>query len=99
MVEETVLMGLVPELIAGIILTGFAWAFRSWSITLRSSSEKIISKLDCLAKDFHSHKLMVEHRVTSVEISYLELQKQVDRLTNITRLNQEFLNLPEIKED
>lgn len=92
--EEFDLVSIIPELIAGFILMGFAWAFRSWSITLRSSSEKIIEKLDSLATDFHSHKLMVEHRVTSIESNHLSLQRQVDRLTAVARTNGGVVVIP-----
>ena len=74
----------VPEIVTGVILMGFAWAFRSWATTVSSASEKIIARLDRLAMEFHDHRIDTENRVTKVETKHESLQRQVDRITAAT---------------
>jgi hypothetical protein len=69
----------IPEIMAGLILTGFAWAFRSWSITIKDSSTRIIDKLEALSKEFHEHRIKTENRVTKSEVELANLYKLLDR--------------------
>ncbi len=72
----------IPEIVVGLILAGFAWAFRSWAETLRNSSEKILEKLERLARDFHSHKIINENRLTSVESELKAIERDISRIDN-----------------
>lgn len=66
------------EFIVGIVLLVFGWAFQSWAKNLKASSEqwgqqlqrnsdRILSKLEGLAVEFHNHRVDIENRVTRVE--------------------------------
>ena len=55
------------EIGISIFLAVLGWSFGNWSTAIKDSSEKIMRRLDDLYKEFHEHKLHVEHRVTKVE--------------------------------
>ena len=72
------LVTLFPEIIVGLIVGGFAWAFKGWSATIERASEKIIEKLDKLSSTFQEHRLLVEKRVTKVETEIESLKRRFD---------------------
>lgn len=74
----------LPEIIVGLTIGGFAWAFKSWSATLERSSERIIEKLDKLAMTFQEHRLVVEKRVTRIETEVEGLKRRME-LCDISR--------------
>ncbi len=57
----------VGELIVGLVLVVFAFAFRNWASTINRTSDKILQKLEALATEFHRHRLETENRVTRCE--------------------------------
>lgn len=67
---------LLPEIIVGIILGGFAWAFKGWSAAIERASEKILERLDKLSSTFQEHRLLVEKRVTKVETELEALRRR-----------------------
>jgi hypothetical protein len=82
---------LLPELIIGLVLGGFAWAFKGWSTAIERASEKILERLDRLTSTFQEHRLLVEKRVTKVEteieslkrrFEICDMQKATDRQAN-----------------
>ena len=80
------LFSVLPELIIGIILGAFAWAFGAWAKTLDRRSEQIITgqhKISNeqikMAKDIHEHRLENESRLKKVETDLHHLFKRLDR--------------------
>ena len=69
---------ILPELIVGVVLGGFAWAFKGWSAAIERASEKILERLDRLTSTFQEHRLLVEKRVTKVETEVESLKKRFD---------------------
>ncbi len=61
---------LLPELIIGVVLGGFAWAFKGWSAA--------IERLDRLTSTFQEHRLLVEKRVTKVETEVETLKRKFE---------------------
>lgn len=57
----------IGELIVGLVLVVFAFAFRNWASTINHTSDKILQKLESLALEFHRHRLETENRVTKCE--------------------------------
>lgn len=55
------------ELLMSMVLGAFAWAFRSWSFGISRATDKIITELKGLTREFHQHRIDVERRVTRVE--------------------------------
>lgn len=72
------LTNLLPEIIIGIVLGGFAWAFKGWSTAIERASEKILERLDRLTSTFQEHRLLVEKRVTKVETELGDLKRRMD---------------------
>ena len=72
------LPNLLPELIIGIVLGGFAWAFKGWSAAIERASEKILERLDRLTSTFQEHRLLVEKRVTKVETEVETLKRKFE---------------------
>lgn len=72
------LPSLLPELIIGVVLGGFAWAFKGWSAAIERASEKILERLDKLTSTFQEHRLLVEKRVTKVETEVETLKRKVE---------------------
>ena len=79
---------ILPELIVGIVLGGFAWAFKGWSATIERASEKILERLDRLTSTFQEHRLLVEKRVTKVETEIESLKRRFD-LCDIRKANDQ----------
>lgn len=50
------------ELLVGIVLSVFGFAFKSWSRAITESTGKIITELKNLSKEFHEHRVQVERR-------------------------------------
>jgi hypothetical protein len=71
--------GAVPEIIVGIILTGFAWAFRGWSKVLDTRAGAILDKLESLGKEFHEHRIEYERRATALEVTVETLERRMTR--------------------
>lgn len=71
---------LLPELVYGLILGAFAWAFNRWADTLRRSSQEILAKLEKLGVEFHKHKIENENRMTRVEAELKAIEKNVERI-------------------
>ena len=69
---------LLPEILVGIVLGGFAWAFKGWSAAIERASEKILERLDRLTATFQEHRLLVEKRVTKVETEIQDLRRRFD---------------------
>jgi glutathionyl-hydroquinone reductase len=69
---------ILPEIIVGIVLGGFAWAFKGWSAAIERASEKILERLDRLTSTFQEHRLLVEKRVTKVETEIEALKRRFD---------------------
>ena len=69
---------IIPELIVGVVLGGFAWAFKGWSAAIERASEKILERLDRLTSTFQEHRLLVEKRVTKVETEIESLKRRFD---------------------
>ena len=69
---------LLPEILMGIILGGFAWAFKGWSAAVERASEKILERLDRLTATFQEHRLLVEKRVTKVETEVDSLKRRFE---------------------
>lgn len=69
----------IPEIIVGLVLTAFAWSFRSWSTTLEKAIDKIMDRLESLFTAFHEHKIETEARVTKVETEVKSIYKRLDR--------------------
>ena len=69
---------ILPEIIVGIVLGGFAWAFKGWSAAIERASEKILDRLDRLTATFQEHRLLVEKRVTKVETEISDLKRRFD---------------------
>lgn len=69
--EEYTLMEAIAEhlgeVIVGAILMVFGFAFQSWAKSLRSSTDRILHKLEGLVVEFHNHRVDIENRVTRVE--------------------------------
>ena len=64
---ETFLSKYLGELLIGLALIVFGWAFSNWAGTLKETSKEVLSQLRLLLKEFHEFKLSVEHRVRGVE--------------------------------
>lgn len=69
---------ILPELLVGIVLGGFAWAFKGWSAAIERASEKILDRLDRLTSTFQEHRLLVEKRVTKVETEVSDLKRRFE---------------------
>ena len=69
---------ILPELVVGVVLGGFAWAFKGWSAAIERASEKILERLDRLTLTFQEHRLLVEKRVTKVETEVESLKRRFD---------------------
>lgn len=69
---------ILPEVVVGIVLGGFAWAFKGWSAAIERASEKILERLDRLTSTFQEHRLLVEKRVTKVETEIQDLKRRFD---------------------
>jgi hypothetical protein len=67
-----------PELMLGIVLGGFAWAFKNWSGTIERTSDKIIGKMELLTTAFNEYRIRTENRVTKVEAQVAALEKRLD---------------------
>ena len=64
------LQPILGELIVGVVLLIFAWAFGTWAKRLDSIAkvgDKIMVELKSLSKEFHEHRIQTENRVTKVE--------------------------------
>ena len=55
------------EVLVGVILTIFGFAFQSWAKSLRVATDRILTKLEGLVIEFHNHRVDIENRVTRVE--------------------------------
>lgn len=55
------------ELFVGGILMIFGFMFQNWARSMRSQSDRILSKLEGLVIEFHNHRVDIENRVTRVE--------------------------------
>lgn len=70
---------IIPEILVGLILMAFAWAFRSWAETIRGSTDKILARLNALALELHAYRLEQEKRMTTVESELRAIEKRLDR--------------------
>jgi UDP-glucose 6-dehydrogenase len=66
------------ELMVGMVLAVFGFAFKSWSRAISESTTKIINELKNLSAEFHKHRIEVERRVTRIETKVDEIEKRVD---------------------
>lgn len=64
---EQFIVSYFGELLVGGVLMMLAWAFKSWSTSIKEATNSILSKLDYLTKEFHQHRIDIERRVTRVE--------------------------------
>ena len=55
------------ELGVSVFLAVLGWSFKSWSGAIERTSKEVLSKLDKVYHEFHTHRIEVEHRVTRVE--------------------------------
>lgn len=68
----------IGELMVGMVLAVFGYAFKSWSRAITDSTAKIIAELKGLSTEFHKHRIDVERRVTRIETKVDEIEKRVD---------------------
>lgn len=61
------------ESIMALFVAGFAWGFRSWSISIKDSTQQIIRRLEAMALQIHNH------RIESTEI-FSRLDERVKNL-------------------
>lgn len=73
------LIGVLPELIMGVILGAFAWAFRAWASTIGRSSDRILERLSKISAELHTHRLNNESRMMKVETDLKHLFKRLDQ--------------------
>ena len=85
--EPSMWMQYIPEIMIGIVLIFFAWAFKSLSKSLEDAPNKILEKLDGLTNEFHETRLQVEKRVTKVETEVQGIHKRLDRCEIIKKNN------------
>ena len=71
---------ILPELIMGVILGAFAWAFRAWASTIGDSSNRILGKLHEVSKEVHTHRLENETRLVRMETELITLFKRMDSI-------------------
>lgn len=76
---ENLISQYLGEILTGIVLGLFALAFRSWSTALTQSTERIIGKLETLVKEFHTHRVETERRVTRMETKVDDIEKLIHR--------------------
>lgn len=81
------LVDILPQLIVGVVLGGFAWAFKGWSATIERASEKILERLDKLTATFQEHRLLVEKRVTKVETE-VDILKRRFELCEVKKMTE-----------
>lgn len=85
------------ELMVGLVLLGFAAAFRNWSTTVRESTEKILEEMKNLAQEFHIHKLQQENRVTRIETEVDSVMRRLDFI-DLDRADQQRKNRERLAE-
>lgn len=73
------LVAIAPNLIVGLVLAGFAWAFRSWSESIKGSTQVILNELKGLSLEFHKHRIDYEKRATKVEVELAALERRITR--------------------
>ena len=81
--------GFIPEIITGLVLGGFAWAFKAWSNSVSEASERILEKLEKLSATFDEHRLKTENRVTKVETEVYTINKRLDRCEIVTKRDRQ----------
>jgi len=67
--------GYIFESIIGIFVAGLTWGFRSWSASIKDSTNIIISKLEKMTESIH------RHRVENTE-AFARLDERVKALEN-----------------
>lgn len=55
------------ELFVGLLLMVFGILFQNWARSMRTQTDRILSKLEGLVIEFHNHRVDIENRVTRVE--------------------------------
>ena len=71
-------MEYVTEVVVGIVMGGFAWAFRAWASTIRETSERILERIDELTRELHTHRLNNAERLTRVESEIKHLERKLN---------------------
>lgn len=77
------------EILVGGILMVIGFIFQSWAKGLRSSTDRILQKLEGLVIEFHNHRVDIENRVTRVEtkVDIDSLERREARLAELTRVH------------
>lgn len=78
MTPEELLIQFLPELIVGLVLSALVWSFKSWSLTMTSQIEKILSRVDRLTKEFHDYRVENEGRLTRAETDLKNIYRRLD---------------------
>lgn len=80
-----VLAAYFGEILVSSILMIFGFAFQSWAKNLRTSTDRILSKLEGLVVEFHNHRVDIENRVTRVEtkVDIEALERREARLATL----------------
>lgn len=68
----------IGEIVVGLILIIFGFAFRGWATAIKDSTSTILQSLEKLAKEFHEHVIKTENRVTKVETKMDRLERDCD---------------------
>jgi hypothetical protein len=71
-----VLINHFGELMIGMVLAVFGAGFRNWSSAIKESTRQIIGELKLLAKEFQSHRIEIEKRVTRVETRIENMERK-----------------------
>jgi len=85
LMTELEIIGLIPQALVGLVLAGFAWAFKSWASIVKESSNVILEKLETLYAEFHNHRLDTEKRITRNETKLYEMERRIDRTEAIEK--------------
>ena len=73
---ESMLIEHFGELVVGLVLVVFGFAFKRWADAIGGTSDKILSKLESLAGEFHRHRLETENRVTKCETKVERFERE-----------------------
>ncbi len=60
----------IAEVVMGLVMGGFAWAFQAWARTLRTSTAKIMDKLDAVGRELGESQIMLarlDERIKKLE--------------------------------
>jgi hypothetical protein len=82
---ELEFLGIIPEILVGLVLGGFAWAFKSWAHIVKESSNIILEKLETLYIEFHAHRLDTEKRITRNETLLDNMERRMTRCESLEK--------------